>query len=86
MNKVWKTTLITLALPTAMALILLLPISNSEWQISVLIFLLFYLLAALLAGLIVLAIGKNKEIGQGILMAAGIILVIGFSVCSGILK
>jgi FtsH-binding integral membrane protein len=86
MNKVWKTTLITLALPAVMSLLLLLPSGNSEWQIGVLIFLLFYLLAALLAGIIVIAVGKNKEIGQGILMASGIILVIGFSVCSGLLR
>jgi FtsH-binding integral membrane protein len=86
MNKVWKTTLITLALPTLLALLLFLPSGNSEWQIGVLIFLLFYTLAALLAGIIVIAAAKNKEIGQGILLAGGIILVIGFSVCSGLLR
>jgi FtsH-binding integral membrane protein len=85
MNKVWKAALITLALPALLALLLFLPSGNNEWQIGVLIFLLFYTLAALLAGIIVIAAAKNKEIGQGILLAGGIILVIGFSVCSGIL-
>lgn len=54
--------------------------------IAGLIFYAIFLLLQLIAGTIFINTKKYKKTGQGLLLAAGFILLVGFSMCSGIFR
>ena len=92
MSNLTKIVLISLGLNIALGLLVSLPlafINDSDtsigWAITILAIAALSLIVQLIIG-IVLAVGNsNREIGKGMLISVGIILVIGLSVCSALI-
>lgn len=81
-----KTILYTLLFIGANASLILLPglIDSSFAEAFYSIWYNVALLTELIVGAILVAKSKTKEIGKGLLLAAAVLLLVGFSVCSGI--
>jgi len=89
MSKFVKTLLITIAANTGVAALLCIPIFNAKgedgigWLVGGLVILGLALLVQLVIGIAFVAGTQNKETGKGMLLAVGIILLIGLSICGG---
>ncbi|HEY0039064.1 MAG TPA: hypothetical protein VGB71_00305 [Flavisolibacter sp.] len=85
MNKVYKIALICFA--TNMMFILFMFVDpTSENFIGVGLLWIFYLIIQLIGGLILSFIPARSEFGKGVLLGAGISMLIGFSICSGLIR
>jgi len=91
MNEVVKTMLIAIVLNVVAGALIFLasvtakPHDNLNATIGAFIIIGAGLLIQLIVGLIMAGDAKWKKTGQGMLLAVGIILVIGFAVCSAII-
>jgi hypothetical protein len=88
MNKVVKTMLITIGINLLAGLLICLPAIRSNGNdgdiIGASLIITAGLLIQLVMGLVIAASQKQRKTGQGMLLAVGILFVIGFAVCSNI--
>jgi len=88
MNKVVKIMLITIGINLLAGLLICLPAILSKGNdgdiVSASLIIAAGLLIQLLTGLTMAASPKQRKTGQGMLLAVGILFVIGFAVCSNI--
>ena len=89
MNKVVKTMLITVAINLLAGALFLIPAFTSgsrdglSWALGALVVVGGGLLVELVVGIILAAGNDKRQTGQGLLLAVGVTLLIGFVVCSG---
>lgn len=90
MNSFWKKFLKSIGINILGAGVLCLPfvfISDQNqalgWLLIAFIIIAIALFIELITGLIFIVDTRQKELGQAILLTVGVILLIGFSVCSG---
>jgi hypothetical protein len=89
MKKFTKDTLISIGLNFLSVILLLSPVylnlanDSLSWAIGAFFILVLSLCIQLIVGLVFLVNENKKLIGQAMLLALGIIILIGFSICGG---
>jgi hypothetical protein len=85
MSNFKKTIAIALGIGLAIVGIGLLAMDRQQfWLLALGIYVLIYAGICLIFGLLLLLFFNNKEVGQALLLSSGILILIGFSVCTGL--
>jgi len=89
MSKFVKTLLITIAANIGAGFLLCIPLFSAKgedglgWLLGAFAIMGFALLVQLIIGIAFVAGNSHKETGKGMLLAVGIILLVGLSICGG---